>query len=202
MVPKGTGGSDIAVNCMPSFFVWTKMGVESGERLTQIVQRKESERIAGQGVFWWGIGNSLGSAVRTTASQQAGRLPVLFSRMLGRPKFSDVRPDAVWRWTGWEDHNGRTHPVPPHVNVISRGAASKGKHYALVCYAAEPISLGGMGRFDPNSCRTLSGKIPGASQVTALLDGTAGHSAGAYEIAFRATLIEPWAVKLVLPVPN
>jgi hypothetical protein len=32
-------------------FVWTKMGVESGEGLLQIVQRKEQERITGGGQY-------------------------------------------------------------------------------------------------------------------------------------------------------
>jgi hypothetical protein len=54
-------------------FVWTKMGVESGETLPQIIQRKEAERIAGDGNFWWGIGTSLGAAVRDD-----GSLAVLF----------------------------------------------------------------------------------------------------------------------------
>jgi hypothetical protein len=186
-----------------SHFVWTKMGAESGEGLAKIVQRKEAERIVGRGIFWWGIGNSLGPAVCSSASQQDGKLPVLFSRMLGRAKPHDAAPDTVYKWTAWEDDGGRIHPLPSHVKVISRGAASKEKHYALVCYSATPISLGGTGdRFDPNSCRTMAGKVPGSSQVTALLNGTVKHSTGDYEIAFRATLVAPWAVKLVRPIPN
>jgi hypothetical protein len=54
-------------------FVWTKMGVESGEKLEQIVRRKEAERVKGNGQFWWGVGNSLGPAVRDAA--RAGRHP-------------------------------------------------------------------------------------------------------------------------------
>jgi hypothetical protein len=36
-------------------FVWTKMGVEAGEGLAQIVRRKEAERIEGNGQFWWAL---------------------------------------------------------------------------------------------------------------------------------------------------
>lgn len=57
-------------------FVWTKMGAESGEGLEQIVRRKEAERLQGSGQFWWGIGNSLGPAVRGARSlSQGGREP-------------------------------------------------------------------------------------------------------------------------------
>lgn len=182
-------------------FVWTKMGVESGEGLEQIVHRKEAERVAGSGQFWWGIGNSLGPAVRQAAKVRGGTLPVLFSVMLAKPKAIDSTPEAIWRWTGWEDEAGRAHVVPPYTKVISRGAAAKDRHYALVCYSDAPLSLARGGkRFDPARCRTLSGKVPGASQVTALLRGNPdAHGSGPYEICIRATLVEPWAVKLVRP---
>jgi hypothetical protein len=93
-------------------FVWTKMGVESGEKLEQIVRRKEAERVKGNGQFWWGVGNSLGPAVRDAARAQGGTLPVLFSVMLGRPKAADSSPDMVSRWTSWEDEGGRIHAIP------------------------------------------------------------------------------------------
>ena len=177
------------------------MGVEAGEGLAQIVRRKEAERVKGSGQFWWGIGNSLGRAVRDAARAQGGTLPVLFSMMLGRPKASDCAPAIIWRWTRWEDEGGRTHPIPPHARVISRGAEAKDRHYALVCYSDAPLSLvRGGPRFDPIRCRTLSGNVPGASQVTALLRGNPEtHSNGSYEVSFRAFLVEPWAVKLVRP---
>jgi hypothetical protein len=187
---------------MTSAFVWTKMGVESGEELAQIVKRKEEERKAGRGIFWWGIGSSLGPAVREHARARGGGLPIIFSKMLGRAKAADSAPTAVWRWMGWEDEGGQTRDIPSHVKVISRGDSSKGKHYALVCYSATPLALRDDSvRFDPTQCRTPSGKVPGASQVTALLIGSSvGHARGSYAIAFGATLVEPWAVKLIRPV--
>jgi hypothetical protein len=182
-------------------FVWTKMGVESGEKLEQIVRRKEAERVEGNGQFWWGIGNSLGPAVRDAARAQGGRLLVLFSVMRGRPKAADSAPELVWRWRSWEDEGGRIHAIPSHAKVISRGAAAKDRHYALVCHSDAPLALArGGARFDPALCRTLSGKVPGASQVTAVLQGNPyTHKSGQYEICFRAVLVEPWAVKLVQP---
>jgi hypothetical protein len=67
-----------------------------------------------------------------------------------------------------------------------------------------PIALARNGeRFEPTQCRTLSGKAPGASQVTALLRGEPHtHAIGPYEICFRAVLVEPWAVKMVRPQPG
>jgi hypothetical protein len=183
-------------------FVWTKMGVESGEGLAEIVRRKEAERLSGNGLFWWGIGNSLGAAVREDARAQGGTLPVLFSKMLGRARAIDEAPRMVWRWTGWEDENGRIQEVPAHVKVISRGELSKERHYALVCYSDVPIALSSGGpKFDPMLCRTRAGKAPGSSQVTALLRGSPDkHSKGPYEVCFWAALIDPWAVKLVRPI--
>jgi len=102
---------------------------------------------------------------------------------------------------GWEDERGRTHDIPSHVNVISRGAAMKDRHYALVCHSDIPLGIAREAkRFDPALCRTFAGKIPGASQVTALLTGLPNtHASGPYEVCFSAVLIEPWTVKLVRP---
>ena len=177
------------------------MGAESGEALEQIVRRKETERVEGNGQFWWGIGNSLGRAVRDAARGQGGRLPVLFSVMLGRPKAPDSAPEIIWRWTSWEDEAALVHAIPPHAKVISRGAAAKSRHYALVCHSDAPLALArGGARFDPAQCRTLSGKTPGDSQVTALLRGSPdSYRDGRYEVCFKAQLIRPWAVKLVRP---
>jgi hypothetical protein len=182
-------------------FVWTKMGIESGESLEDIVKRKNAERLAGGGEFWWGIGSSLGSAVREAARSNGGRLPVLFSKMLGRARPADHSPQMVWKWTAWE--YGEVRNLPSHAHVISRGALAKEKHYASVCYSESPISLGQRGKpFDPKLCRTPSGKVPGPSQVTALLRGSPeAHKSGPYEVAFQATLVQPWAVKLLRPKP-
>ena len=178
--------------------------LNSGERLEDIVRRKEAERVKGHGQFWWGIGNSLGQAVRDAARAQGGRLPVLFSKMLGKPKAADSAPEMIWRWTAWEDEDGGIHDIPPHAKVISRGTEVKERHYALVCDSNTPLALARNGeRFEPTQCRTLSGKAPGASQVTALLRGEPHtHAIGPYEICFRAVLVEPWAVKLVRPHPE
>ena len=39
---------------LPSHFVWTRYGTESGESMGAILARKERERIAAAGCFLWG----------------------------------------------------------------------------------------------------------------------------------------------------
>lgn len=189
---------------MPSTaFVITKPGTEAGEDLAKIVARKEAERLAGSGIFWWGIGSSLGPALRQAAEDAGGELPLLFvtHERPGRPKAQDVTPERVFRWTKWEDWSDKQHNVPSHVQVTSRGDGSKHAHYALVCRAEGPIGLDLNGpKFDMALCETKAGKRPGSSQVTALLWGDISspqHRQGQYRVAFRATLVAPWQAKLV-----
>jgi hypothetical protein len=178
-------------------FVWTKMQAEAGQSLASILEDKERQRIAGNGIFWWGIGSSLGAGLQNLAQEAGGTLPILFSRMLGRPKQSDSSPAGIVMWRSWTDELGHIHPVPGYAKVSSR-EHGRSQHYALVCKSDRPIAMRRL-PFDPSRCRTPSGKLPGASQVTALLLGDLDddHSAGAYEFGFRATLVEPWFVKLI-----
>ena len=88
--------------------------------------------------------------------------------MLGKPNAPDSTPEMVWRWTSWEDEAGLVHAIPPHAKVISRGAATKIRRYALVCHSDAPLALPRRGTsFNPARCRTLSGKRRDP-QVTAL----------------------------------
>ena len=181
------------------FFVWSKMQAEAGQSLDAIIARKEAERIAGNGVFWWGIGSSLGEAVVDAAKGSGGKLPVLFSKMLSTPKKQDSTPGEVWLWTTWENANGKKVPIPGHVLVTSRSGHQKKTHYALACYSSEPLAIGDHGRFNPSLCKTPAGKQPGSSQVTALLKGNhqGGHNMGPYRTGFRAVLVDPFMAKLV-----
>ena len=182
-------------------FVWTKMGAEGGQTLRKIVAIKEAERQAGAGVFWWGIGNSLGGAVRSAAMRSGGTLPIVFSTMLSRPRRTDSHPDHVFLWEEWEDAEKVVRPIPSHVLEWSRGQEGKKFHYALVCKSDEPLIIHDTTPFDSSKCLTEKGKKTGSSQVTALLEGNldGDHSRGEYQDGFRATLVEPWFVKLTSP---
>jgi hypothetical protein len=182
-------------------FVWTKMQAEGGQTLSAILARKEAERRAGNGVFWWGVGNSLGQAVGRVAVEAGGMLPVLFSQMVSRPKRRDSSSSDVFLWEEWEDASGIVRKIPQYVLEWSRGAEGKTTHYALVCESSNSVELRDHGPFDPSRRETHLGKKPGSSQVTALLRGdpTGNHSPGIYHWGFRANLVSPWVVKLVHP---
>ena len=70
-----------------SHFVWTRVGSNAGQDIKVIAARKEAEREAGGGEFWWGVGSSLGPALRA-AVEAEGPLPVVFSHMLSGPRSS------------------------------------------------------------------------------------------------------------------
>ena len=179
---------------MTEQFVLSRMGAEAGERHGGIVARKEAERLAGGGEFWWGIGSSLGAAGYEAAS--GGDLRVLFTRMLSRPKPIDTAPGRVFMWTHWESPEGHGE-IPPHVVLTSKGGEGKTRHYALVCRTESALGLSGGRPFDHNLCRTASGKVMGGSQVTALLTGDPlRHTSGPYTIDFEATLAAPYCPKL------
>ena len=53
----------MTMHARPDRFVWTKIQAEAGEPIQNILRRKELERRAGNGLFWWGIGESKGAAI-------------------------------------------------------------------------------------------------------------------------------------------
>jgi hypothetical protein len=184
-------------------FVFTKPGVEAGESLAAIIARKEAERIAGQGTFWWGVGTSLGVSLQKAADDALGILPIIFlsHKRPTPPKAHDANPQRVVRWTKWQDRGGLSHTVPAFANVTSRWDQAKQAHYALVCHSEKPIKFDPNGpEFDASLCRTALDKVPGSSQVTALVQGPLDaqkHKNGSYRIVFRAFLKHPWQVRLV-----
>ena len=186
----------------PKWFVWTKMHAEGGSSLPEIMALKETERLAGNGVFWWGIGTKLKlSTVQEKARAAGGTLPVLFSLMISRPKPEDENPESVFLWRDWKDAEGIVRNIPKHILEWSRGSPGKKVHYALVCYSAAPLAVVDHGPFNPELCPQVGGKSPGNIQVTSLLKTSMGddHSSGPYHFGFRATLVEPWFVELVNP---
>ena len=62
-------------------FVWSVMGADAGEPLSHIIVRKEAERTAGAGEFWWGLGTPLGDSVESAAIVNRGTLLTLFSAL-------------------------------------------------------------------------------------------------------------------------
>jgi hypothetical protein len=188
----------------PDTFCWTKMHAESGQTLEAIVTRKEAERCAGAGIFFWGVGNSLGK--RLDVFLQRTREPkVAFSVMRSRPKPEDAAPDEVLVWTACMDSTGTIRPLPRHVLLLSRkstAAGEKRRHYALVCRSNEPLTLGPRGSLHLGQFQNLGSRTPkvGASQVTTILERHGKPGDGlTYNIDLLADLVDPHFVRLAKP---
>jgi hypothetical protein len=183
-------------------FVFTKPGTEAGEELAEIVKRKENERQRGTNLFWWGVGSSLGEDLIKIGGQVA-TIPLLFVAHVRQsaPKAQNSNPQRIVRWTKWQPRQSKEIDVPHFAGVTSRWDEKKRLHYALVCSSQKPLVFDSRGRrFDLNLCRTLGrGRVPGTSQVTALVEGDLTdpqHNKGEYHILFEAVLVAPWQAKL------
>jgi hypothetical protein len=189
-------------------FCWTKIQAESGEDLARILRRKDLERRAGGGVFFWGVGNSLGKKTHAVLSGHAHK--VAFSRMRSRPKREDVAPTGVLLWQSYIDYEGQAYPLPPHVLITSRAdtmRSRKRRHYALVCRSGEALSLCNHGWLNLDGYKNFESRNPrvGASQVTTVLEQKDSaaiiHDANnRYQINMVADLADPHFVMLATPV--
>lgn len=178
---------------------WTRMQAEAGEGLAKIIHRKNLERQAGDGLFFWGVGNAPSRAVPALA-RTSTPVDVLFSVMKSRPKARDVAPTALLAWRSYIDVDEVVKPLPEHVLITSR-AGNRDYHYALVCNSDAPLDVSDYGPFDPTAFRNLgAGGAVGSSQVTALLERCAPDKSSAYRIAMRARLTGGLWVKLVDPI--
>ena len=174
--------------------------------MTHILGRKEEERVANGGLFFWGIGNAVGPSIRgllgrTTCPE------ALFSPIRSSPRPRDVSPASVTVWTSAHTLMGSPFQLPTSSLITSRLDPSSPKfaHYALVCYSDRPLGASGCEeqlRF--NDLRNLlTGRPVGASQVTAVVEHQRGtrHGGPTYSIDIRARLIPPYFLRLTQPVP-
>jgi hypothetical protein len=191
---------------LPEVFCWTRFGTEAGQSVEHIFARKEQERIANAGLFFWGIGNAIGPSMiellRRTDSPEA-----LFSPIQSAARREDAIPSTVVAWTQAQTLLGEEYRLPEQSLVTSRFYLVKprAKHYALVCYSKSPIEVRvGSEEIHFTGLRNLLTSRPvGASQVTAVVQMSASepYKAGAsYGVAFRAHLTPPYLVSLRTPV--
>lgn len=193
---------------LPPVFCWTKMGAEAGQPLEDIIRRKELERQAGVGVFAWGIGNSVGAAIKYAKSaERVTALEALFTPMKVAPKAMDSSPSSILLWLGYHTEDGEIEHLPGHMLVTSRGHSSlkeeKRGHYALICLSHQSLlEQAGAGAIDPNAARNLVSANPvGASQVTSVVRyRTSEQTQSAYPVLFRARLTDAAFVRLAMPV--
>jgi len=201
------------MNTPPIRFCWTRFGTESGELVEDILARKEAQRRAHNGMFLWGIGNSVGPAIRELVRLEASP-KVLFSPMRSKPKVIDVSPSQVFAWNQATTLDGEDWDMPAGLRVISRGSTEAGfhkrSHYALVCRSATPLHVHADPLQQPSLCyqemvNLLSKNKLGHSQVTAVVERQTclHHSCASdgttYPVGFEAELVFPYFVRLGEP---
>lgn len=189
---------------LSSVVCWTRMQAEAGQDIQEIVARKELERLAGEGLFFWGIGNAPSRSIKELAKSYED-IDVVFSLMKTRPKVRDAAPMGILAWLSYLDANGLERPVPPGVLVTSRmetPSGTKKSHYALMCWSDAKLRLADDGPFDQTAYRNV-GETGGAvshSQVTALLVRMGVESSETdYRINLRAKLAGSYWVRLARP---
>lgn len=192
---------------VPSLFCWSRFGTESGEPITKILERKEVERQATGGTFYWGIGNSVGPGMAELV-QRCAEPEVLFSPIKSKPRLVDVAPALVVRWRAAKGLDGKVFELPEAICITSRATTIEtlGAHYALICSSDDPLRISGSGRVSFSELRNLrSGSRLGASQVTAVVervgDASPDELQGGYLVALRARLVAPHFVRLLEPEP-
>lgn len=188
-------------NPLSPAFCWTKFGTEAGDEASEIRARKERERRAGGGVFYWGIGNSIAPSLRILTRLSVAP-EVVFTPMLSRPAAVDVSPGRVVAWRGGQGLDGRKHEVRSGV-VTSRapGDMRPQRHFALVCASDDDLEKDLPPAYlDSDRLVNLrTGSRVGSSQVTSVVrqDGRSRTGSGRrYRIAFRARLVAPYFLVL------
>ncbi|WP_237247967.1 hypothetical protein [Sideroxyarcus emersonii] len=175
-----------------------------------ILRRKELERRSGQGLFAWGIGNSLGVAATLARQEARGNgVEVLFTPMRSAAKHADVSPTQVLLWLGYHNEDGVETRLPSHMVITSRGSqgrvGGRRSHYALLCEGQRDITVPvNLGVIDANRAKNFASLNPlGASQVTAVVryqpacdELPEKH----YPVTFRAKLHGAGFVRLASPV--
>ena len=192
-----------ASNELPGAFCWTRFGAEAGESFNDILVRKDAERRAGDGVFYWGIGSAVGRSLKELIAR-VDAPEVLFSPIAGAPRASDVSPSHVVRWMEAQALHGESMLLPEHACVTSRWDPDRPDiaRYALVCRSDDPLRLRDHGELCFGALRNLlSDARIGASQVTAVVrqDPAEPASGLRYRVALRASLVWPYLIRLASP---
>lgn len=191
---------------LPGAFCWSKFGAEAGEPAGQIIRRKEYERRSNDGIFLWGIGNSIRPSLALLL-KECEEPEVLFTPMLSRAAVADSAPKEVVLWQEAVGIDGNNYDIPTWSAVTSRASVrgSVPRHFALVC--GSDVSLHESGddesEFTVASVRNLgTGSPVGPSQVTSVvkLQEGVGNSGRSYKVAFRARLVPPFLITLYSPL--
>jgi hypothetical protein len=194
---------------VPRCFVWTRFGTEAGQTITEILRRKERERVANDGVFYWGIGNAVGPSILELL-RQSDEPEVLFSPVKSVPRRDDVTPKSVVAWTAAAGLDGKPHHLPLWSLITSKFTIGRQRHYALVCRSDSSL-VSGFGSVEARIekiaigalTNLVTGRPLGASQVTAVVRRRTrcASPAAEYTVDFRAKLVPPFFIHLSAPQP-
>jgi hypothetical protein len=194
---------------IPGCFVWTRFGTEAGQSITDILGRKDRERVANEGVFYWGIGNAVGPSILELL-RQSDEPEVLFSPIKSTPRRDDIAPESVVAWTAAAGLDGEPYRLPLWSLITSRFNIGRLRHYALVCRSDSSL-VDGFGVAEPSTDKIaigelsnlLTGRPLGSSQVTAVVQRRVQNapSTAAYSVHFRAKLVPPYFIQLSAPRP-
>jgi hypothetical protein len=192
---------------LPEFFCWTRFGTEAGQSIHQILARKEQERAANGGVFFWGIGNAIGPSM-TELLRRTDCPEAIFSPIRSAPKRKDTDPSSVVAWSHAETLAGERYYLPMRSLITSRydRMNPRARHHALVCFNESPLIVrSGTDRVPFTRVRNvLTNRRVGASQVTAVVSlrhVTNSDHCVSYDVAFRVRLVPPFFIVLRAPVP-
>lgn len=184
------------------------MGAEAGQALSDIIRRKDMERECGDGIFGWGIGNSVGPAIKHAKfAERVPFLEALFTPMKAAPKAIDSAPASIVMWLGYLSDEEDIQPLPEHMLITSRGQSSSGEekrdHFALICRSPDPLTAQKVQQAIDHhaACNLMSSNPVGASQVTSVVRYRSADShEAAYPVLFRAELTGQAFVRLAAPV--
>lgn len=190
---------------LPEYFCWSRFGTEAGQLIEEILERKEQERVANGGIFFWGIGNALGPSIQELL-RRTQEPEVLFSPIRSAPRAKDIGPAAVAAWIAAETVEGNPFSFPGCSLVTSRydPLAPRRTHYALVCFSETPLSFSrSEEKIAPAWLMNLLTSRPVApSQVTAIVQRklTDVFQTPTYDVSMRMRLVYPYFLRLRNPL--
>lgn len=184
---------------LPERFCWAKSGPEAGMDLSEIMREKERQRLAGDGVFLWGIGNSVGPSIQALI-ETTPEPTVVFTHMRSNPAMRDIDPRGVVRWMAAVGLDGKPFEMHEGAQVTSglHSPQLPERHWALVCESAVPLDVTPQGWLDDAQLRNLqTGSRVGSRQVTSVVQRVLnGEPRSRYRVLFAAQLVSPYQVTL------
>jgi hypothetical protein len=111
-LPQFDPGSAMPLE-MPPVFLWSRIGPEGGFTLDQIVYWKEVQRLVGDGIFWWGIGNAPAKEKVKAVLQQPS--PTVLFSVQKKQEHGERRQRILW--TTYIDTDGTERKLGEHVYI-------------------------------------------------------------------------------------